>query len=56
MRILGGLLLTLLATSLPLAAQNPAAQPSSATEQDKQNEQDAQAAKLTFDGEARYSR
>jgi hypothetical protein len=48
----GGLLIALLVASLPLAAQNPAAQPSSATEQDKQNEQDAPAAKLTFDGEA----
>ena len=51
MRIFGGLLVALL-TSVPLAAQNPAAQPSGATEQDKQSEQDAPAAKLTFDGEA----
>jgi hypothetical protein len=52
MRIIGGLLFALLVASLPLAAQNPAAQPSSETAQDKQNEQDAPAARLTFDGEA----
>jgi hypothetical protein len=50
--VLEGMFLALLLASSPVAAQNPAAPPTGEAERDKPGEQEAEAAKLTFDGEA----